>query len=408
MRFYRYDEDRVGNSIKMKKRVFIIVMDSLGIGASPDAYKWNDEGSNTLGAIRRLKEFDCPVLTSLGLFNIVGVGGGVKKPLASYAAMQERSLGKDTTIGHWEIAGLISEKPLPTFPDGFPAELIEKLQKVTGRKAICNMPYSGTEVIKDYGLQHIKSGALIVYTSADSVLQIAAHERVVPVAELYECCEAARKIADEYGIGRVIARPFTGEYPFVRTSNRHDYSLVPPQRTMLNIISDSGLKVIGVGKINDIFAGSGITESVRTVNNDDGMDKTLTLLKSDFEGLCFINLVDFDSSFGHRNDAIGYAEAVTRFDLKLIEALKLLRKNDILIITADHGCDPSTPSTDHSREFTPMLIIGDSIKSGVDLGIRQSFADISATVLEYFKIPQRETSGESFLKNVLKEQNYGV
>ncbi len=386
----------------MKKRVFIIVLDSLGIGASPDAYKWHDEGSDTLGAIRGLKEFDCKTLASLGLFNIDGVGGGTAEPKASYARMQEASCGKDTTIGHWEIAGLISDKPFPTFPNGFPSEIIEKFEKAIGRKTLCNRPYSGTEVIKDYGKEHMESGALIVYTSADSVFQIAAHEDVVPVTELYEYCEAARSILDDYGVGRVIARPFAGEYPFVRTANRHDYSLVPPADTMLDLISGSGKSVIAVGKINDIFAGKGITESYRTKSNADGMDVTARLIGKDFEGLCFVNLVEFDSSFGHRNDAKGYALAMTQFDRELCKIRDRFGRDDVLIITADHGCDPSTLSTDHSREYTPMLIYGNNIKSGVDLGTRSSFADISATVLEYLGVPRGNTAGKSFLGEVTK------
>lgn len=386
----------------MKKRAFIIVLDSFGIGASPDAHLWGDEGSNTLKAIRSLKEFDCPTLTRLGLFNIDGVGGGVKDPIASFARMREASRGKDTTIGHWEIAGLISNKPLPTFPNGFPPEIIEKFEKATGRKVLCNKPYSGTEVIKDYGKEHLDTGALIVYTSADSVFQIAAHEDKVPVKELYEYCGTARKILNDYGVGRVIARPFTGEYPFVRTANRHDYSLVPPRDTMLDLIVANGKSVLAVGKINDIFAGRGITQSYRTKNNAEGMDITGKLIGDDFEGLCFANLVEFDSSFGHRNDAAGYARAMTEFDKKLSGIIGDFKPNDIVIITADHGCDPSTPSTDHSREYTPMLVFGANIKSGINLGTRSSFADISATVLEYLGVDREQTSGESFLREVKK------
>ncbi len=375
-------------------------MDSFGIGAMPDADKWGDEGSNTLKAIRGLKEFDCPTLFKLGLFNIEGVTGGTENPKASFARMAEASCGKDTTIGHWEIAGLVSDRPLPTFPHGFPPEIVEKFQKATGRKILCNKPYSGTEVIKDYGEEHIKTGALIIYTSADSVFQIAAHEQVVPVKELYGYCEIARKILDEYGVGRVIARPFMGDYPYIRTANRHDYSLAPPDKTMLDLITKSGKSVLAVGKINDIFAGRGVTESYRTKNNGEGMDVTAKLIDKEFEGLCFVNLVDFDSAFGHRNDAKGYADAATRFDKKLGEIIDNFKEGDVVIITADHGCDPSTPSTDHSREYTPMLIFGHNIKSGVNLGTRNSFADISATVLEYLGI-NNELAGESFLKEVL-------
>lgn len=385
------------------KRVFLIVLDSMGIGEMPDAYKWHDEGSNTLGAIRTSTEFNCPVLKNMGLFNVEGVGGGVDVPLASFARMQEKSMGKDTTIGHWEIAGIVSEEPLPTYPNGFPNEIIEEFEKQTGRKVLCNKPYSGTDVIKDYGEEHVKTGALIVYTSADSVFQIAAHEEVVPIKELYRYCEIARNILHgKHGVGRVIARPFTGEYPFVRTSNRHDYSLVPPKTTMLNLLQKNGYDTISVGKIFDIFAGDGVSESNRTTSNDNGMQVTEEIQKRDFNGLCFVNLVDFDMKYGHRNDVNGYAAAMTKFDEFLGGFIKNMKKDDALIITADHGCDPSTPSTDHSREYTPMLIYGNGIKSGVDLHTRNSFADISATVLEMFGVNQENTFGTSFYKEVKK------
>lgn len=386
------------------KRFFIIVLDSMGIGALPDAHLWNDQGSNTLGAIRNNPNFDCPNLKRLGLFNIDGVGGGVPNPKASFARIGERSMGKDTTIGHWEIAGLVSPKPLPTFPNGFPSEVIEEFEKRTGRKAICNKPYSGTEVIKDFGKEHIETGALIVYTSADSVFQIAAHEDYVPVPELYSYCEIARDILKgEYGVGRVIARPFNGDYPYTRTANRHDFSLVPPSDTMLDLIKKAGLDVISVGKIYDIFAGKGLTESNRTSSNAHGMQVTLDIQKRDFNGLCFVNLVDFDMKYGHRNDVDGYARAMTEFDGYLGEFLKNMREEDVLIVTADHGCDPATPSTDHSREYIPMLIYGDSIKSGVNLGVKDTFADISATVLNYLRVDKENTSGTSFLSEVVNE-----
>ncbi len=385
----------------MNKRLFIIVLDSMGIGALPDAELWHDEGSNTLGAIRGDVHFCCPNLRKLGLFNIEGVGGGVNEPTASFARMAERSMGKDTTIGHWEIAGLISPKPLPTFPNGFPKNLIDAFEARTGRKVLCNKPYSGTEVIKDYGKEHIETGALIVYTSADSVFQIAAHEDYVPVDELYRYCEIARELLKgDYGVGRVIARPFSGEYPYVRTANRHDFSLTPPSETMLDLLKASNYDVISVGKIYDIFAGKGITESNRTKSNADGMEVTLEIEKRDFNGLCFVNLVDFDMKYGHRNDVAGYASAMTECDGYLEKFLNGMRPKDVLIITADHGCDPSTPSTDHSREYIPMLICGNNIKSGVNLGTRDTFADISATVLDCFGVEQRDTSGTSFLKEV--------
>ncbi len=387
----------------MSKRVFIIVLDSCGCGEMPDSYLWHDEGSNTLGAIRKDEHFDCPNLVNLGLFNIEGVGGGVSDPQASFARMKETSMGKDTTIGHWEIAGIISPKPLPTYPNGFPDDVIEEFEKRTGRKVLCNKPYSGTEVIKDYGEEHIKTGALIVYTSADSVFQIAAHEDVVPVPELYRYCQIARDMLQgEHCVGRVIARPFTGEWPFTRTANRHDYSLVPPHTTMLDVLKKHNLATISVGKIYDIFAGKSVSESNRTTSNANGMEVTLDIQKRDFEGLCFVNLVDFDMKYGHRNDIVGYASAMTEFDRYLGEFMKNMRKEDVLIITADHGCDPSTPSTDHSREYVPMIVCGDGIKAGVDLGTRSTFADISATVLDYLGVDKEDTAGESFLSKVAK------
>lgn len=387
----------------MSKRVFIIVLDSCGCGEMPDSYLWHDEGSNTLGAIRKDEHFNCPNLVNLGLFNVEGVGGGIKNPQGSFARMKETSMGKDTTIGHWEIAGIISPKPLPTYPDGFPEDVIKEFEKRTGRKVLCNKPYSGTEVIKDYGEEHIKTGALIVYTSADSVFQIAAHEDVVPVPELYKYCQIARDMLQgEHGVGRVIARPFTGEWPFTRTANRHDYSLIPPHTTMLDLLKKHNLATISVGKIYDIFAGKSVSESNRTTSNANGMEVTLDIQKRDFEGLCFVNLVDFDMKYGHRNDIVGYASAMTEFDRYLGEFLPNMRKDDVLIITADHGCDPSTPSPDHSREYVPMLICGDGIEAGVDLGTRGTFADISATVLDYLGVDKEDTAGESFLANVAK------
>lgn len=385
------------------KRAFIIVLDSCGIGALPDAHLWGDEGSNTLGSIRNHENFNCPNLINMGLFNVETVGGGVESPSGGFARLGELSKGKDTTIGHWEIAGIVSPTPLPTYPNGFPKEVIEEFERRTGRKAICNKPYSGTEVIKDYGREHLETGALIVYTSADSVFQVAAHEDLVPVSELYRYCEIARDIMKgEHGVGRIIARPFNGEYPYTRTANRHDYSLLPIGTTMLDLLMESGLQTISVGKIYDIFAGKSVSESNRTKSNHHGMEVTLDIQKRDFEGLCFVNLVDFDMKYGHRNDVGGYALAMTDFDLQLGEFLKNMREDDLLIITADHGCDPLTPSSDHSREYVPMLIYGNSIKSGVDLGTRESFADISATILEYFGVDQKDTKGNSFLKAVSK------
>ena len=385
------------------KRFFLVVLDSFGVGELPDAYRWHDEGSNTLGAIRNHPNFHCPNMQALGLFNIEGVGGGVKSPAGSFARMAERSMGKDTTIGHWEIAGLVSPEPLPTYPEGFPPEVISEFEKRTGHKVICNKPYSGTEVIKDYGPEHMKTGALIVYTSADSVFQIAAHEDMVPLDEPYRCCEIAREmLVPPHNVGRVIARPFAGEYPFARTAGRHDFSLVPPADTMLDLLKRAGYETISVGKIFDIFAGKGLTESNRTVSNTNGLEVTKKMQARSFEGLCFVNLVDFDMKYGHRNDVAGYAAAATEFDEFLGGFLSDMGEGDVLLITADHGCDPSTPSTDHSREYTPMLICGKGIKGGVDLGTRETFADISATVLDYFGVPKEGTAGTSFLKEVLK------
>ncbi len=388
----------------MSKRVFLIVLDSMGIGEMPDAARWGDEGSNTLGSIRNHPNFHCPNLTSLGLFNIETVGGGVSAPKASFARMHEASMGKDTTIGHWEIAGLISPEPLPTYPEGFPPEVIEEFERLSGRKVICNLPYSGTEVIKDYGREHIKTGALIVYTSADSVFQIAAHEDVVPVEELYRYCELARKmLCGKHVVGRVIARPFGGEYPFSRLPLRHDYSLLPPAETMLDRLAAHGYETVSVGKIYDIFAGKGVSESNPTKSNAHGMQTTDAVAARDFEGLCFTNLVDFDMVYGHRNDIAGYAAAMSEFDAWLGEFMKNRKPDDICIITADHGCDPATPSTDHSREHTPMLIFGESIKAGVDLGTRQSFADIAETVLDIFGLGDEKDAGKSFYSLVKED-----
>ncbi len=385
----------------MIKRFFLIVLDSVGIGNAPDAAAFGDEGSNTLAAIRLSPKFNCPNLEGLGLFNIDGVEGGVRYPAAAHARMRERSMGKDTTIGHWEIAGLVSDEPLPTYPNGFPEEVISAFSEKVGRGVLCNLPYSGTDVIRDYGEEHLRTGDLIVYTSADSVFQIAAHESIVPVDELYRYCETARELlVGKHGVGRVIARPFEGEHPFKRTPRRHDYSLVPPRKTMLDLIKEAGMDVISVGKISDIFAARGVTEGERTSDNSDGMAKTLALAKRDFRGLCFLNLVDFDMTYGHRNDVDGYAAALTEFDRRLGDFLPCLGEGDALLITADHGCDPSTPSTDHSRECTPMLLYGKGI-SPVNLGTRESFADISATVLESLGVDKRDTDGESFLSDVI-------
>lgn len=382
------------------KRVFLIVLDSFGIGAMEDAAAYGDAGTNTLRSVYESPAFVMPNMASLGLFNIDGVDFGPCTDgfTARIARMREASKGKDTTIGHWEIAGILSPVPLPTYPDGFPDEVIEAFTQATGRGILCNKPYSGTEVIKDYGDEHVRTGRLIVYTSADSVFQIAAHEDVVPVETLYEYCRQARKILQgRHGVGRVIARPFTGaDGHYVRTARRHDFSLEPPAATMLDQLKAAGRDVISVGKINDIFAGRGITEYVYTKGNAEGIEQTMKYLSKDFEGLCFINLVDYDMLYGHRNDVDGYAEALAFFDRSLPALTGALRDEDILMITADHGCDPGyTVSTDHSREYTPFLMYGPNVQPA-NLGTRETFADIGATVLDYFGI-KPEFRGTSML-----------
>lgn len=387
------------------KRVFLIVLDSVGIGELPDAKDFGDVGSNTIAACATSSNFSMPNMKKMGLFNIDGVDciEGSDCPEGAFGRLTEASKGKDTTIGHWEIAGIISDTPLPTFPDGFPPGLLDEFEKRTGRKVICNKPYSGTEVIKDYGKEHVDTGALIVYTSADSVFQIAAHEDIVPIPELYRYCEIARGLCTEkFGVGRIIARPFEGIYPdYKRTANRHDYSLEPPMETMLDSLSSNGLDTIGVGKIYDIFAGVGISSAVRTKSNDEGIERTIEYLKQDFEGICFVNLVDFDMVYGHRNDVDGYAKALSDFDRKLPEIAAGLKEDDILMVTADHGCDPSTPSTDHSREYTPLVVLGPKVKAGVNLGTRSTFADIAATILEYFNT-KKKIKGTSFLSDIIR------
>lgn len=388
-----------------KKRVFLIVLDSFGIGEMPDANKYGDEGSNTLAAIVKSKKYDTPNLEKLGLFNIEGVDckEGVENPLGSFARLAESSNGKDTTTGHWEMAGIISEKPFPTFPNGFPEDFLEEYSKRVGRKILCNKPYSGTEVIKDYGKEHLETGALIVYTSADSVFQVAGHEDVVSLEELYRCCEIAREMLQgDLGVGRVIARPFVGkEGSFERTRNRHDYALDPTGPIVMDDLVKNGFDSIGVGKIYDIFAGKSVEESYKMEDNIDGMNITLDLCDKDFNGLCFVNLVDFDMIYGHRNDVDGYANAASEFDKQLGQMMDKLREDDIVIITADHGCDPSTESTDHSREYVPMIIFGDKIKSGVDLKTRNTFADIGKTIADIFGI-ESSIPGTSFYKEVSK------
>ncbi len=388
------------------KRVFLIVLDSFGIGYEPDAEAFGDVGADTLATIVKSERYYTPNLEQLGLFNIDGVNCGPKaeKPAASYGRMREASMGKDTTIGHWEIAGMISPKPMPVYPEGFPEEVLAPFREQTGRGVLCNLPYSGTDAIRDYGEEHMRTGDLIVYTSADSVFQIAAHEDVVPLEELYDCCRKARAILQgKHAVGRVIARPFVGEPGnFTRTRNRHDFSLLPPKRTMLVSLQEHGFDTYGVGKINDIFAGQGIGHTTSIQDNEDGMNKTLALMDENFRGLCFANLVDFDMVYGHRNDIDGYAQAATDFDRQLEEMLSKLGDEDVIAITADHGCDPGFPGTDHTREYVPMLMYGKKIRPAVSLGTRSSFADIAATILEMFNIPE-SLDGKSFWNEVKNE-----
>ena len=386
------------------KRVFLIVLDSCGIGGATDAQAFGDDNPNTLRTIAASKNFNAPNLARLGLFNIDGVNcrPSEKNPRGSFARLIEASNGKDTTIGHWEIAGIISERPLPTYPDGFPPDVIAALEKSFGRKILCNKPYSGTQVIHDYGRTHEATGALIVYTSADSVLQIAAHEKLVPVDELYDFCRQAREIMQGvHGVGRIIARPFVGAFPnYERTPRRHDFSLKPPAKTILDVLNEKNLATVGVGKISDIFAGQGISRSLGVnVDNSDGMAKTLRLMDEDFRGLCFVNLVDFDMKFGHRRDLDGYAQAVTTFDAELGEFLNKMRPDDLLMITADHGCDPAAKGTDHTRENVPLIVYGSRARAGVNLGTLPTFADIAATLAEIFSV-DLDTRGKSFLSRI--------
>ena len=378
----------------MAKRVFLIVADSFGIGGAPDAAAFGDEGSNTLAAVLSYSKAPFPNLAKMGLLAIDGEDDpritdyknsqeSIPSPIGSYARVREISAGKDSTIGHWEIAGIISDKAQPTYPDGFPDEIITKLEKATGRGFLCNKPYSGTDVIRDYGEEHMKTGNLIIYTSADSVLQIAAHEEVVPLEELYGICQKARDImTGEHAVGRVIARPFTGEPGnFTRTANRHDFSLAAPSSTILDLLKSEGFDVISIGKIFDLFAGRGLTESNPTKGNTDGINKTIEFMDRDFNGLCFVNLVDFDMKYGHRNDIEGYATAMHELDDALGVILSKLREDDLLMITADHGCDPSTASTDHSRECIPLLIYGDGYRTPCNMGELTGFNNIAGIVL---------------------------
>ena len=388
------------------KRIFLIVLDSFGIGAMPDSERFGDVGVNTLGACATSAKLHIPNMIAAGLGNIDGVDCLPKTdaPTGACARLTEASMGKDTTIGHWEISGIISPNPLPTYPEGFPKDVLDAFEAATGRGVLCNLPYSGTDVIRDYGKEHMETGKWIVYTSADSVFQVAAHEDVVPLEELYEACRKARQILrGKHGVGRVIARPFVGspEEGFRRTPNRHDFSLEPPAETMLDAVKGAGLDCLAVGKIHDIFAGRGDTEYVFNKSNADGMAHTDDFAARRFNGLCFVNLVDFDMAFGHRRDIDGYANALSEFDAWLGTFLPKLGQEDILMITADHGCDPAyTATTDHTREFVPLLVLGKQVKP-VNLGTRASFADIAATVMELLGV-KYTTPGRSFAKEIMK------
>ena len=387
------------------KRVFLIVLDSCGAGAMPDSESFGDVGVHTLKSCATSEFLNIPNLVKLGIGNIDGQSflGAVENPAGAVAKLAERSMGKDTTIGHWEIAGVISPNPLPTYPEGFPEEVLKAFEEATGRGCLCNLPYSGTDVIRDYGQEHLDTGKWIVYTSADSVFQVAAHEELVPLEELYDACHKARDILrGKHGVGRVIARPFVGNAAdgFKRTSNRHDYSLEPPAETLLDAIKAQGKASIAVGKIHDIFAGIGTTEHVYNKSNANGMEHTDHYAEQDFEGLCFVNLVDFDMVYGHRRDINGYAKALTEFDRWLGTFLPKLGEEDIVMITADHGCDPAyTATTDHTREYVPLVIAGPKVKP-VNLGVRKSFADIAATVAELLDV-EYQTEGESFASEIV-------
>jgi phosphopentomutase len=387
------------------KRIFIIVMDSVGIGEAPDSDQFGDKGADTLGHIaEKMNGLTMPNMGKLGLSNIREIKGIEKavKPLAFYTKMMEASNGKDTMTGHWEIMGLNIQTPFRVFPEGFPDELLSELEERTGRKIIGNKPASGTEILDELGEEHMKTGALIVYTSADSVLQIAAHEEIIPIEEQYKICKIARELTldEKYMVGRVIARPFLGEPGnFKRTSNRHDYALKPFDRTVMSELKDGGLDVIAIGKISDIYDGEGVTQSLRTVSNMDGMDKLVETLAMDFTGISFLNLVDFDALFGHRRDPEGYGKALEEYDARLPEVFAKLKEDDLLMITADHGNDPVAPGTDHTREYVPLLVYSKSMSEGKELPIRETFADLGATVAENFNV-KLPNYGKSFLNEL--------
>ena len=388
------------------KRIFLFVLDSCGIGAMPDSERFGDVGVNTLKSCATSSKLHIPTMLAAGLGNIDGVDylPKIDAPTGAVARLTEASMGKDTTIGHWEISGLISPEPLPTYPQGFPQEVLDAFEAATGRGCLCNLPYSGTDVIRDYGQEHLDTGKWIVYTSADSVFQVAAHEEKVPLEELYDACHKARNILrGKHGVGRVIARPFVGDGAsgFKRTPNRHDYSLEPPAETMLDAIKAAGLDSIAVGKIHDIFAGQGDTAFVFNKSNANGMEHAAHYAAKDFHGLCFVNLVDFDMLYGHRRDIDGYANALTEFDTWLGDFLPTLGEDDLVMITADHGCDPAyTATTDHTREYVPLLVLGKKVKP-VNLGTRTTFADIAATVTELLNV-EYKTPGRSFAKEIIK------
>lgn len=384
------------------KKMHVIVMDSVGVGEAPDAKSFGDEGSHTLGHIaEHMDGMHIPNLTKMGLGNIAPLHkvDVVEAPTAFYGKMQEASVGKDTMTGHWEMMGLNIDKPFKVYPEGFPQSLLDELERRTGRKILCNLPYSGTKVIEDYGKEHMATGALIVYTSADPVMQIAAHEDIIPLEELYKICEIARELtlAPDYLVGRVIARPFVGEPGnFTRTSNRHDYALKPFERTTMSEMKDAGYDVIAVGKISDIFNGEGVTEAIRTKNNMDGMDKYAEVVRKDFTGMSFLNLVDFDANFGHRRDPQGYGEALEQFDARLPEILQALGEDDVLMITADHGNDPTFSGTDHTREYVPLLVYSPRFTQVAEMPLNETFADIAATIADNFEI-KAPKYGKSFL-----------
>ncbi len=388
-------------------RCILIVLDSLGVGGAADSRLYGDEGSNTLQNIARaVGGINLPHLEQLGMGNIVEVSGvpPVKEPRGCFGRMNERSPGKDTTTGHWEMTGIILPQPFPLYPDGFPPLIMEAFETAIGRKTLGNKAASGTVIIEELGREHMATGFPIVYTSADSVFQIAAHEEIIPLEELYEMCRQARRImVGEHGVGRIIARPFIGEPgSLVRTPNRHDYSLEPPVN-LLDLIIEDKQKVVGIGKIKDIFAGRGISESHPTRNNDDGIDRIIDILKQEFSGLVFANLIDFDQLYGHRNDARGYAAALARFDKRLPQIIEQLKEKDLLIITADHGCDPTVAGTDHTRENVPLLVYGPDFRSGVDLGLRQTFADAGATIAQHLGISSYDLAGASFYQDLRRK-----